>query len=283
MSSEPYSPKGFIRLSRRVHLHQPASPSPSGTQPILLLSLWLAAPRKLIDRYTAQYITLFPHTTILLLSYEIYDLFYFDPRTLRPAVDLLLNWSTDPDVRMAAAIYSNGGAYSLMQVVEMYHKDKGEPLPFHTILLDSSPGNAEMSVRLQGLIPSLPPFIRKNPPLGLLATGFFWGAIVFAKTYNTVVGAQDHVPWIREGLVDSELFETGGWRHYVYSKEDRMVPWDAVESHVKEAEARGWRTTTELFHGSGHCAHAMVDKERYWGIVEKAFEGLEGKPTRSRL
>ena len=63
-------------------------------------------------------------------------------------------------------------------------------------------------------------------------------------------------------------------RCYMYSREDRMVFWEHVESHVTEAVRNGFGIRREIFPGSGHCAHARGQAaEVYWGIVDEIWQG----------
>ncbi len=46
------------------------------------------------------------------------------------------------------------------------------------------------------------------------------------KVKNAILIKDDMMIKIRKGLDDSTMFQTGGWRHYIYSKEDPLVKWE---------------------------------------------------------
>lgn len=76
----------------------------------------------------------------------------------------------------------------------------------------------------------------------------------------------------RQAINDKRVVGEGR-RLYVYSKEDDMVDWNAVEDHGREAEERGFGVQLEMFEGSGHAAHMLKDGTRYWASVEKLWSG----------
>lgn len=66
-------------------------------------------------------------------------------------------------------------------------------------------------------------------------------------------------------------------RRYLYSQTDTMVPWKDVVSHAAEArknlKADGNANIECIeFERSGHVAHMMVDKERYWRVIRETWE-----------
>ena len=65
-----------------------------------------------------------------------------------------------------------------------------------------------------------------------------------------------------EGVV-----EPSATRMYVFSEEDEMVDYPDVVAHAEHAKEIGWKVSVEKFVGSKHCAHVVVDQERYWRLV----------------
>ena len=73
-------------------------------------------------------------------------------------------------------------------------------------------------------------------------------------------------------LNDSSLFPAPTTRLYLYSKGDDLVLWQDVESHAAVAKQKGYDVRTELFDGSQHVGHVMLDRDRYWNTVKRVIE-----------
>lgn len=83
----------------------------------------------------------------------------------------------------------------------------------------------------------------------------------------------DLVTRTRKVLNDREVVDGRVRRLYVYSKGDELVDWRDVEDHAVEAKGRGWSVEKERFGmESGHVGHMIVDRQRYWGAVRRAWE-----------
>lgn len=135
--------------------------------------------------------------------------------------------------------------------------------------LDSPALDPSTTTIHRGLLPALPPSILYNPVLYPLAWTVLWFLMILDTGFYRLTCRPNPIARIRRDLNDTSLFSPGGRREYIFSEEDDLVPVDAVVHHAREARKKGWpRTGLNLFVGSGHCAHAMVDRERYWGIVK---------------
>lgn len=60
-------------------------------------------------------------------------------------------------------------------------------------------------------------------------------------------------------------------RLYLFSRKDRMSPWQEVVHHAKTAQERGIDVRCELFEESDHVAHMRVEPERYWSSVQEVW------------
>lgn len=61
----------------------------------------------------------------------------------------------------------------------------------------------------------------------------------------------------------------------MYTKEDVMVDWKAVQSHAEDARSRGYRVDEVPFERGGHCGLIMEDGDRYWITIQRAWKGEE--------
>ena len=77
---------------------------------------------------------------------------------------------------------------------------------------------------------------------------------------------------LRRDLNDPSLFSKAAPRLYIYSKTDQMVDYKDVQSHAAEAKGKGWSVRTDMFEGSKHVGHLMVDGDRYWEDVKSVVQ-----------
>jgi hypothetical protein len=257
----------FQQLSSNAYLHQPTNPGDR----IIIISTWMAASTKLIDKYLTDYLALFPDIITIVLRCSMSNIFSLSDsrhcKQLLPALEVLL---AHPEKKVYAAAYSNGGATSLVRLAEMYRSKRGSALPLHGLLLDSLPGAVDSTSGSQAIMASLPVGLTRNPVLrGLLR----WILPVFLYAFiyaYRIRGLLDPITKLRTGLNDPKLIPLGG-RTYVYSKEDVMVGYKVVEEHAAESRSKGYTVKMEEFKGSKHVAHAVLDKKRYWQIVGDAL------------
>ena len=239
LSQAPYP--GFERLSPIVYLKDAATYSNDASPCLIILCVWMGASSRLVAKYTSQYIELFPDSSILLLTTTPQTMFLISTanhhRLLTPAVEVLQRY---PDQSFTAAIYSNGGVSSLTSLAKVYLQTTGRALPVQNMLIDSAPGDpTDLASGQKAMFISLPPVLRRNPQ-GRLFSGIIWLLFYLWAMIIHLGIALNPILTFRTALNDSNLLASGGKRTYVYSKEDEMVSWGAVESSAKDAEGKGW-------------------------------------------
>lgn len=265
--------KDFIRLSPIVRRHTPPS-SPNNDFPLLIICLWMGASPKHIEKYKSEYLFLFPHTQILLIESTISTMFVNSYSTLstllQPALDTILSLSQEQRARLRFVIYSNGGTHSANALAKIYRKKTGQLLNVVGMVLDSAPGNADLSAGHGALSVSFP----KTPPLSYLFNGLLWIILYIWLIVVSVTGILDPITKIGNDLNDTTLWNVGGGskRVYIFSDSDLIVPRVAVQQRSQEAMGKGWEVKEEQFVGSRHVAHALIDRERYWKIVKEALD-----------
>lgn len=232
------------------------------------------APPKLINKYVTEYITRFPDYTLVLVTCSAVNMFITSTKTyesqLQPAIDIIQaclstgtnNGGKAREGRLAGAVYSNGGSHTLTSLARMYQSLTSSPLPIDGLVLDSCPGDpTDLSAGHRAISVSLPPSLRTwfSIPLWMTLYAFY-----IAVHY---LGCTNPIARLDDGLVDPEILRAGGKRVYIYSYQDEMVSGKAVEASARMSGDKGWSTRLERFEGSRHVAHAVLDRERYWGAV----------------
>ena len=65
-------------------------------------------------------------------------------------------------------------------------------------------------------------------------------------------------------------------RMYLWSKTDRLIPYEDVVAHGKQAEKDGVAVRMEEFVGTPHVLHVRGNEARYWEAVKTFWEGSAG-------
>ena len=243
---------------------QPFIPHPD----LIIFPSWLDAQPKHSAKYLHGYRTLYPTSTIIIITHRIIDdivgtrankLTWYGPvasyiQSLPPTANVLLH------------SVSNGGALSIVAVAQIYQERTGKPLPIRAQVLDSSPGKPSFWSDINAVTNGVP-----SLPLRLVARILVTLFSFAAKLLYTLIRKKHPIIRLRAQMVDPSLFSAKAPRVYVYSKEDKMVSWKAVEEHIVQAREMGYKAEGEEYKGSKHVAHMMVDSDRYWKVVENVW------------
>ncbi|TVY44713.1 hypothetical protein LOCC1_G003082 [Lachnellula occidentalis] len=227
----------FLRLNQAVFLHQPSNAKTRTSQdPDLILVLgWMDAKPRHIAKYTAEYEELYPCARILAITTSSVDAaFRTSTANLNRVRPALDILYTLPKTRSCSSISSPTG---------LVHR-----------FFDSTVGRASYEATVWDFSVGLP----KN----MIAP-----AARRVRPENV-----DLVEAARGALYDKILLDLDTTRLYIYSVADDMVAWQDVEEHAKDAEKLGYTVYMEKYQDSGHAAHMMVDRERYWGAVDRLWQ-----------
>ena len=273
MSSKPV-PKpleGFKRLGASTYLYEPLSPQKAGESApdLILLCSWVDASPKHIAKYTEGYKSLYPNSRILLVTTAFTELAFNSTKgelaRVEPATQVLLAGPSNQKVLLH--FFSNGGAHASCYIARDYKARTGQLLPVNAQIQDSSPGDWDYQRTYTAMSVSLPKqFVLRWLGYIFLHLYIYWHVISVK-----ISGEEDFNTAIRRQLNDKTWFNQRAPRLYFYSHEDKMVFWEDVESHAKDARVKGYGVTAEEFVGSAHCAHLMKDPERYWGAVKAVW------------
>ncbi|KAJ5682727.1 hypothetical protein N7462_005892 [Penicillium macrosclerotiorum] len=282
---EPLRPVGedIYLYKAPIQVSNPASPS------LVILCTWVggATPRR-INKYLAQYREIHPTTSLLLITAGIFKTairpFSSIRASLKPAreaICYILNRETREKPRTIGGqrgillhLFSHGGGNNAVQLAISFKDELDAGSIFFSnllgIVLDCCPGDDTLQRMIKATEVSMPDtalshLLRKTllyPSLSL----------VNGLQHLRLVRAIED---LRELINDAAIFGTGPKRLYIYSKEDIMVNWENVQSHVKEARSRGYPVDQVVFDHGSHCGLVIEDANRYWTSIQRFWDGEE--------
>ncbi|KAE8152446.1 hypothetical protein BDV25DRAFT_128005 [Aspergillus avenaceus] len=252
----------YTKLSPSIYLHQP---SKTTTKPIILC-FWMNAPARALSKYITEYKRLAPGSPLLIILSTTADIIWSSTERaqrarLSPALEILRTLAPNEAVHMH--MFSNGGVFSAVHLLDLYRGAVGCALPVASMLFDSAPGTASVGGAVRAVSYGILPARGVMRVLGMVGLWVvFWVALVVVR----VLGGKDAVSFARERVNDVGL--TGvGRRCYFYSEGDDLVEAVDVEGHAVLAENLGFVVRREKFEGSRHVSHMLVDSGRYWRVV----------------
>ena len=257
------------------YLRQPQQDaSKSDTHALVVLCTWMSANRKHIAKYTQQYRLQYPDADILVVESGVAEMVYRTNKSqqyrVRPACDVIQAYISDDAPgrgkrQVVLHVFSNGGAQTAIQLATGLRR----PNAFSAIIFDSCPGTATYQRTVEAMTLSMP----RTPVTKVLGPPMLHIVLCLLYLVLFITRTEDAITRIRKQLNDHSLFSPDVPRLYLYSKADRLVPYQDVKGHVNDAKTNGYLATTELlFETSAHCAHAMAHKERYWEAVAELLK-----------
>ncbi|KAL3446015.1 hypothetical protein BJX65DRAFT_319112 [Aspergillus insuetus] len=281
-------------IAENIYLYTPHTPPTA----LIILCTWLggASPRR-IAKYTAGYARLFPTALILLITTTIAEItvksFAVVKERLAPARDVISQFLNangeggDTSTPVLLQIFSHGGSNIGTQLMRSIREDclaKHDRFisALRLVIFDCCPGDSAFIRQYNAAAVSLPP-AKTYPIRNLLGKALLYPSIGLLSVLQAA-GVMSDVEGLRTELNEPSLFGSLARRLYVYSVEDEMVRWEDVERHMEEGRGCGYLVHGEKFERGAHCALVMLDEERYWGSVQRAWEeGVWGLTRESRL
>ncbi len=272
-------------IGTNIHLRIPPTPPTS----LIILCTWLggASPRR-IAKYTDGYASHFPDAAILLITTTLSDItlrsFSAIRDRLAPARKRIaqlihpssgFNSDSDSPIPVLLHIFSHGGSNTATQLVQSIKAadpaaHRGFISALKLVIFDCCPGDSSLLRSYNAAAVSLPS-PTEQPFAHFVGKSVLYPAIGTISALQAV-GAMRSVEDLRTELNDPALFGTSACRFYLYSREDEMVRWQDVERHLREGREKGFVADGVRFDAGPHCALAMVDEERYWNSVQRAWE-----------
>ena len=245
---------------------------------LIILCAWMGAKPKIIAKYTAAYMALFPSSSIILIRNELFDILALPRILLRwrysPALDIVFRISSSQSSpRIVAQTFSNGGVFSLSQFARFYYLRTGSPPPISALILDSGPAIGNVGRSVTAIMQQVP----RNPLLWYPALAVLSVALRVLYWANKAIGRKSIVRRMYMGLNEKGVLPPRVPRLYLYSLSDTLVDWREVEAHARAAEEASVAgdVTTVRFEKSAHVAHVREDPDKYWGAVVKHILGKD--------
>ncbi|KAF2420352.1 hypothetical protein EJ08DRAFT_569241, partial [Tothia fuscella] len=236
---------------------------------LVILSTWMAASPKHIQKYTSHCQTTYPQTPLLVLTNSISDITLrssaYHRKHLSAAASVIRKTYQEQNggANILLHSFSNGGTHHICQLAKLYRSQFSQPLPISGAVLDSAPGTAAYKTGLAALSANLPPFL----PFRILTLCFIHIVCISTWFSQDILGLENVITRTRREINDPKLFDQRGKRVYIYSREDALVGWRDVEANAEEARKGGWDVQLERFDGSRHVGHVVADPARYWSTV----------------
>ncbi len=262
---------GFVQLSPTIFYRVPpngikASGASITKEPsLILLTAWMNALPRHVAKYTTGYQKLFPSSRVLLITTSTSHFLIQSTaqriKDLEPALSILTD--LQPNEKALLHSFSNGGAAATWLLAKTYSARTGQALPIFKAIFDSAPGSQDYASSLAAFSMGLP----KNPIVGTIGSGLLRVLLRVWFFYKYVVGTEHIVDIVRKGLNDVNLLPTLAVRLYVYSVADKLIQWQDVETHAREAQSKGYKVQMVKYLNSGHAGHLLQDEKRYWAAV----------------
>ncbi len=170
--------------------------------------------------------------------------------------------------------FSNGGALTSSLLLAHFAKTKLQKCD--GLILDSCPSQGTYPRTVNGFIIAAGadkmPAILKLPLSAVAYVGVLIGLTILPWAMgrdNTVIAAG-------RALNNVSLLPQNVPRLYIYSKSDKLVPWQDVVLHAEEARRNGISLSSNevVLGSSGHCSHVLEAPGMYWSSVAGLGENV---------
>lgn len=183
--------------------------------------------------------------------------------------------------RILTHLMSNGGAIRLnhlAQFLALPANAKYTPVPNQpsAMVLDSSPGGDNIKsadLVFQVTMPS--PFIRY--PFMTIAYSIHFISYIFGfASWGVFDGLRQDMlnprwlPWITPASSASNDSATPYL--FIYSKADRLVPFNDLQTFTERAESNGILVWREIYEDTPHVGHMRADPVSYWAAIERHWK-----------
>ncbi|KAG2061095.1 hypothetical protein BDR06DRAFT_947613 [Suillus hirtellus] len=291
--------EGFSTIGTGIYLRSTGEQCQDTTLPnVILIFGWMGAQLRHLQNYTNAYTKIYPNASQIVVRCNP-NVFWTTTgtkqRRLMPVIDALealhcfpSSSSAEPPPRILTHVFSNGGSLQMTILGHMLRRKYGsalvQQLITSTLILDSCPATGSLkTIKLAFSAVIRNPILRVIV-LTMLYTMHFVGlglSLVFGKRIMLMENLRIEMwnprvlPWM--GLHTPRL--------YLFSRKDKLIPWQDVTQHAEIAKERGMDARCELFEESEHVAHIRVEPERYWASVQGIWAAAisKGKVEDQRL
>lgn len=243
-----------------------------------------------VGKYADGYRILFPAAKIIVvISSVLKGLFRSQDQRIACVLPVIEEAFGDGSRRpsVLAHVMSNTGMLHFTASLEGYKKAFGHLMPHALLVMDSAPGSMETgSANISNLADAMALGAKSQFPWPPAVTKVLIVMILYTMRTVELLRSRENPVAVSIDMAKDEAFATrSSPRLYIYSKEDLVTAWEAVEKHAAEAKERGYKVYSALCEGSGHVEHMKRWPEKYWGIIRTAWEDASraSSPVRARL
>ncbi|KAF8553929.1 hypothetical protein OG21DRAFT_1497407 [Imleria badia] len=191
-----------------------------------------------------------------------------------PSINNTTQASTRDRPRILVHSLSNGGAFQVISLGRLLSSKYPSMSPSNplvsALILDSSPAIGDFRSIGMAFSIAIP-----NPLYRCFALVVIYILHVLCLFLYALFGVEYRVTRYGKALLNPRLLP---WmnsqtpRLYVFSKKDKVVPWQAVQQHVETAKKSGLNVRCEVYEESAHVAHVRLDPERYWASIQDLWQ-----------
>jgi hypothetical protein len=269
-------------LSQEIYLYEPQDKthSDASSPSLVILCTWVggATPRR-INKYVSQYQQLYPAASILVLTTNVPNVAFWPLKTIRSclkpaceAIRRILTATGDAKPGTLLHMFSHGGGGTGSQLALAMKETDDGALFFANlhIILDCCPGDDSFDKSYGAARVSIP----NNPAAQLLSKALLYPAMSVINGLQNA-GVLRSIRDLRALLNHPDTFGTRARRLYMYTKDDPMIGWTDVQTHLQEARSLGYHAEQVLFEHGAHCGLIMESPGRYWEAVRRFWNEEE--------
>jgi DNA repair protein RAD57 len=272
------------KIGQDVYLHEGSAynSNVSNSDPsLIILCTWLggASPRR-INKYVAQYRSLFPTSSILLITTTLPDItirpFSVLRARLKPAREAICHIfsqkagnTTERKNDALLHVFSHGGCNTAIQLALSMKANSGpnalHHLPLRGVIFDCCPGQTDFRRSYNAAVLSLPQGVKL---VQLVGRGVLYTTVGTITSIQNM-GLMSSVNDLRLQLNDEGVLGRHVLRLYMCSQADTTVDWRDVLSHMETAREQGYQANGVMFRNSPHCALMLEDEKKYWTSIKQ--------------
>ncbi|OJA13018.1 hypothetical protein AZE42_03525 [Rhizopogon vesiculosus] len=276
--------EGFAAIGTGIYLREIHEQCQDTSPDVILIFGWMGAQLRNLQNYTRVYTELYPKASQIVVRCNP-DVFWTTASTkhrrLMPVIDALealhcLTPSSPPQKRprILTHAFSNGGSLQLTLLGNMLQRKYGSASLRESftsaLIFDSCPavGNLKtIKLAFSAVV--------KNPFLRFIVLSFVYSLHVVGLCLSLLFGKRIMIMEnLRIELWNPRILPWMGLhtpRLYLFSRKDKLIPWQDVTRHAEIAKERGMDVHCELFEESEHVAHIRLEPERYWSSVQQVW------------
>lgn len=284
MASDKPNLESFKALSEEIYLYEPqekVDTADASAPSLVILCTWVggATPRR-INKYISQYQQLYPGASVLVLTANVLNV-AFRPlsmvrsrlKTACEAIRRILTRTGDANAKPGTLLhmFSHGGGGTGSQLALAMKETDEHVAPFFTnlrVIFDCCPGDDSLDKFYGAARVSVP----NNLAAQLLGKALLYPALSVINGLQNA-GVLRSIRDMRALLNHPDTFGSSTRRLYIYTKDDPMIGWTDVQTHLQEARSLGYPAEQVLFEHGAHCGLIMENPGRYWEAVRRFWNG----------